>query len=139
MKIKNLYITKDDLHRLNDLINSERVLPSRDADRAEALQREIERARVVSAAKIDPDVVTMNSRVILEDLDTRQEFPFELVYPDQADLDADKVSVLAPVGTAILGYRVGDTVRHDVPGGQRKLVIKKMLYQPDDSACPAGS
>jgi regulator of nucleoside diphosphate kinase len=130
MEAKKLYITDDDLRCINQLLDSAAPCHSKDSGHLEMLRAEVRRARVVPSSKIDPDVVTMNSRVLIKDMDTREEFSFEVVFPCDADPDAGKISVLAPVGTAILGYKVGDTVAHEVPGGKRKLAIKKMLYQP---------
>lgn len=130
MEAKKLYITDNDLRRINELLDSAVPCHSKDIGHLDQLREEVRHARIVPSSKIDPDVVTMNSRVLIKDMDTREEFPFEVVFPCDADPDAGKVSVLAPVGTAILGYKVGDTVAHEVPGGKRKLTIKKMLYQP---------
>ena len=77
------------------------------------------------------DVVTMNSRVQLVDLDTGEAMTYTLVFPDDADLRQGKISVLAPIGTAMLGYRVGDTFEWRVPAGLRRLKIEAILYQPE--------
>lgn len=73
----------------------------------------------------------MNSTVHLVDLDTQEEMVYTLVFPDQADLALEKISVLAPIGTAMLGYGVGDTFAWQVPDGVRRLLIKDVLYQPE--------
>ena len=73
----------------------------------------------------------MNSVVSLKDLDTKEEMVFRLVYPGETDFDEEVVSVLAPVGTAVLGYRVGDTIEWEVPGGMRRLQIMEILHQPE--------
>ena len=76
-------------------------------------------------------VVTMNSKVLLEDLDNRERMTVTLVFPADANADEGAVSVLAPVGTAILGYSEGDVVEWPVPDGVRRLKIRKVVYQPE--------
>jgi regulator of nucleoside diphosphate kinase len=91
-----------------------------------ALERELRRAQVLPYAKVPRNVVTMNSAVQLRDLDTDELEKYELVYPDDADIDRDRISVLAPVGTAVLGYRVGDVIEWPVPAGVRRLRVEKV-------------
>ena len=81
------------------------------------LEAELKRARIVPAEDVPRDVVTMNSKVLLYDLDTREREVFTLVYPWQADADNYRISVLAPVGTAMIGCRVGDVIKWPVPAG----------------------
>ncbi|MGH7229846.1 MAG: GreA/GreB family elongation factor [Nitrospiraceae bacterium] len=76
----------------------------------------------------------MNSRVRFKDLDTTQDKVYTLVFPFEAKLEQQKISVLAPIGTAILGYRVGDTVEWLALGGTRKVQIEEILYQPEAEA-----
>jgi regulator of nucleoside diphosphate kinase len=76
----------------------------------------------------------MNSTVRLRDLDTGEEETYTLVYPAQANVEENRISVLAPVGTAIIGYRVGDAVTWRVPGGRVRLRVEEVLYQPERAA-----
>jgi regulator of nucleoside diphosphate kinase len=73
----------------------------------------------------------MNSRVRLKDLETNEEKVYTLVFPSEADLSQQKISVLAPIGTAILGYRIGDTVEWRVPAGVKNMRIEDILFQPE--------
>ena len=73
----------------------------------------------------------MNSRIQLTDMETGDVLVFQIVYPLDADFDDGKISVLSPIGTALLGCRVKDVILWDVPKGTRKLKIDKMLYQPE--------
>jgi regulator of nucleoside diphosphate kinase len=75
----------------------------------------------------------MNSTACLEDLDTEEEETYTLVFPENADLGQGKISVLAPIGTAMLGYEVGDTFEWEVPAGKRRLRVKRIIYQPEAS------
>jgi regulator of nucleoside diphosphate kinase len=95
------------------------------------LRTELDRADIVRPDEVPRNVVTMNSTVVLRDLDTKEKETYTLVFPDEADIANDRLSVLAPVGTAILGERVGDVVRWRVPQGWRRLTVERVLYQPE--------
>ena len=82
------------------------------------LRRELERATIVEADAIGDDVVTMNSTVTFENIDTGKEFVLNLVYPQDIDGSAGKVSILAPVGSALLGLSVGQSIEWQAPGGK---------------------
>jgi len=93
------------------------------------LEDELSKAIIVDSAQISPDVITMNSKALLQ-LDG-EDVEVSLVYPDDADLGGMNISVFSPIGTAILGYREGSTVEWEVPSGISKIQIKKILYQPE--------
>lgn len=133
MSGKPIQITQFDLERLQKLLLDARATDYRKSEYLEKLQAEIDRARVVQPKDIPSDVVTMNSTVSIEDLDTKEEEVYTLVFPEDADVQQGKISILAPIGTAMLGYEVGDTFEWDVPAGKRRLLIKKILYQPEAS------
>lgn len=76
----------------------------------------------------------MNSELALRDLDTGEEMVFRVVFPSEANADQHRISVLAPLGTAVLGYRAGDAIEWAVPGRTRRVRIESMLYQPEASA-----
>jgi regulator of nucleoside diphosphate kinase len=94
-----------------------------------ALDREINRAKVIDMTRISPDVVTMNSRVRLQL--NGKEAVVSLVYPIDANPEAQRMSVLSPVGTAILGYSEGDSIRWETPAGVDAIRIDRILYQPE--------
>jgi regulator of nucleoside diphosphate kinase len=73
----------------------------------------------------------MNSSFRLRDLETGEEVVYTLVFPAKADSSSGKISVLAPIGTAVLGYRVGDVVEWQVPAGMKKFKVEAILYQPE--------
>ena len=83
------------------------------------------------ASAVPSDVITMNSRAELLDLDTGERLDFVLVFPEDADLAADKISVLAPIGAGMLGYRVGDVFERQAPEGLRRLKVTAVTYQPE--------
>ena len=131
MEPRDIYITDYDLARLKELLQAGIGLAERDRPSLETLQGELDRAHIVEPAAVPNDVVTMNSQVRLTDVDTNEEQVYTVVFPSQANLDQGKISILAPIGTAVLGYRVGDTVKWPVPGGIKTLRIKEIVYQPE--------
>jgi len=131
MDSRDIYITDYDLTRLKELLEVGIGFAGRDRPCLQSLQGELDRAHIVEPAGVPPEVVTMNSRVRLIDVATNEEQVYTLVFPSQANLAHGKISILAPIGTAILGCRLGDTVEWQVPCGVRKLRIEEMLYQPE--------
>ncbi|MGH8470236.1 MAG: nucleoside diphosphate kinase regulator [Gammaproteobacteria bacterium] len=131
MDPRDIYITKFDLARLQELLQVGISFKERDRDYLESLQNELDRAHIVDSTAIPHNVVTMNSRVRLKDMETDEEKIYTLVFPSDADIERYRISILAPIGTAILGYRAGDTVDWLVPAGKRKVRIQEILYQPE--------
>lgn len=128
---RKIYITEVDKMRLEELIEVADVTDNRHRQNLEALADELDKAEVVPSKAVPPDVVTMNSKVVLRDIDTSEEMIYSLVFPRDANLEAGAISVLAPIGTAILGYATGDVVEWTVPSGMRRIKIEKILYQPE--------
>ena len=131
MEPRDIYITKYDLARLKELLQVGISFAERDRQSLESLQNELDRAHIVEPTAVPHDVVTMNSHVRLKHLDTNEEKVWMLVFPSEANLEQQKISILAPIGTAILGYRAGDTVDWQVPAGRRTVRIQEILYQPE--------
>ena len=130
-KVKKIYITESDRNRLLELIDRFRNNITKDMGNLLQLEQELKRAEIVEPKKIPKTVVTMNSKVKLLNTDDGSEMVFEVVYPSDADAMNDKISIFAPIGTAILGYRVGDEVEWQVPAGMRRFRIEELLYQPE--------
>jgi regulator of nucleoside diphosphate kinase len=131
MTNREICITENDRKRLTELIRVAHDFGDRIRHDLKGLEEELSKAKVVASQDIPPDVVTMNSKVVLVDVDTHEEMNFRLVFPQDADVDMGFISVLAPIGTAILGYAKGDIVEWPVPSGVRRLQIKDILYQPE--------
>lgn len=131
MPRRKIHITQIDLQRLCRVVASELDLHDGSSRHLTELIAELERAEVVLSDEIPDDVVTMNSTVVLRDLDTNVTETYTLVYPNHANIARNRLSVLAPVGTAILGYHVGDVVRWRVPAGVRRLRIQEVVFQPE--------
>jgi regulator of nucleoside diphosphate kinase len=128
-----LYVADDDRFRLDALVRRTAVYDLQESQYLAALAGELRRAKVVARSHMPPDVVTMNSTVRLSDLETGEAETYTLVYPEEADIEANRISVLAPVGTALLGYRAGDVVEWPVPAGVRRFRVEEVLSQPADA------
>lgn len=129
-----IFITSSDAEKLHELIRSVQHTPEyRNSEYIKMLAQELERSQVVEAQAIPPDVITMNTEAVLFDVDANEEMTYKLVFPEDADPLAGRVSVLAPIGTAMLGFRVGDTFEWDTPGGKAKIRVEKIIYQPEAS------
>ncbi|WP_182866574.1 nucleoside diphosphate kinase regulator [Stieleria mannarensis] len=140
MAKKRIIITNKDRERLEDLFKSTLAAVFRNKPYLNDLRGELDRASVVAPEEVPGDVITMNSIVRLKDMQTKEVETFTLVYPDEANIKGGKLSVLAPLGTAILGYRVGDLVRWTVPSGKGCWRVEELLYQPERdgiAACPS--
>jgi regulator of nucleoside diphosphate kinase len=120
-----IHITEMDQSRLQDLIESEQ------GPAIVELEHEIERAIVVAPQQVAEDVVTMNSRVVLHLDDDEREV--SLVYPQDADERAGKLSILSDIGAAILGYRKGDAIDWVVSDRTRRIQIDRLIYQPESA------
>ncbi len=129
MKKRKICITQQDQARLEELL----LTAGNERERADLAEMaaEINRASVVEASRIPASVVTMHSKVKLQDLDTGEKMVFTLVFPDEANIEAGKISVISPIGTAILGYAAGDEIAWKVPAGTRRIKIEEVLFQPE--------
>lgn len=124
-------ISSLDAVRLERLFDS---LRSNQSPNMDDLQAELDRAHIVEPREIPPDVVTMNSTVTFRVESSDKEFSLTLVYPNDAGDSSTKISILAPVGSALLGLREGDEISWPKPGGGLLLVrILKVMYQPERS------
>ncbi|MBZ0300847.1 MAG: nucleoside diphosphate kinase regulator [Anaerolineae bacterium] len=122
-------ITSLDMQRLRNLLDKPDLMQQKPY--LLELEREIEQAVVVQSSEVPPDTITMNSTVQLIDLQTGEDLILTLVYPDRANISEGRISVLAPVGMAILGCSEGETVQWEVPDGFRSLKVDHILYQPE--------
>lgn len=123
----NIIITDADLERLMAVVDQN------DTSASAALEAELQRATVVKPAVVPPDVVTMNSEVVYEDCETGARRQVRLVYPKDADARLGRVSVLAPIGSALLGLRVGQSIEWAVPNGTKRIRVVEIRYQPEAS------
>lgn len=131
MRKRAIYVTEVDFRRLSELFAGTRLWNKKDREYLSNLEEELEQANVVPSRYIPADVVTMNSQVRVRDPDAGKELVLTLAFPAQADYEQGKVSILAPMGTALLGYRAGDTIEWQAPAGRRRLRVEQVLYQPE--------
>jgi regulator of nucleoside diphosphate kinase len=127
MRNSSITISSSDFSELSALVDSARLGRRVPAESLDALERELSRATVVDPSEVPAGVVTMNSTVWFRDLDTDEIERYTLVYPSNADVRHDRISVLAPIGTALLGYRTGDIVKWRVPSGKRRFEIADVV------------
>jgi len=131
MKTRTLFVTEYDMKRLQKLLAVEKRHGFEKKEHLKELENELDRSTVVKSCDIPNDVITMNSMISLLDMDTEKKMKYTLVFPDHADSDNGKISILAPIGTALIGYRKGDIIKWKVPGGEARLKVLDILYQPE--------
>ena len=124
-------VTQLDYLRLNNLIQNLRDNRSVDAAYLKFLGLELKKAIKVDSKSITPDFVTMNSVMNVVFLDNSKSMELRLVYPQHANFSKGLISVLSPLGCALLGYRAGDIVTFKAPKGEQRVQIEKVIYQPE--------
>ncbi|HET6907258.1 MAG TPA: nucleoside diphosphate kinase regulator [Rhodanobacteraceae bacterium] len=124
----SIVLTSNDVQRLETMLDSAQY---RDAPGAEALRAELERARVVAPQELPRDVISMNSTAECVDEASGRARALTLVYPREADAAQGRISVLAPVGAALLGMKVGQSIDWPAPSGTLRLRVTAVRYQPE--------
>jgi regulator of nucleoside diphosphate kinase len=135
LRQRALLVPEPDARRLRGLLAARRQSGWRDETHLNELELELERALPVATDAVPADLVVMDSVVSVLDLANRERREYTLVYPAEADLEAGRISVLAPLGTALLGYREGDDVEWLMPGGLRRLRILKVRSRHEPAVC----
>lgn len=138
MRNSPIVITRPDAARLRGLLYRAAGGSAFDQEHLEELAAELERAQVVEPQAVPSGVVTLHSRVQYVDTATGERREVTLVFPAEADIAAGRISVLAPLGTALMGFREGDVVEWLMPGGMRRLRLEK-VWPPVDTEVPAAS
>jgi regulator of nucleoside diphosphate kinase len=118
-----LILTKDDYKLLTSYLKGAWGKTAFDQQNAEDLKAELKKAKIVDKNKLPLDVVRLNSRVTIKAEDKSQIMELILVTPDKANIKENKISILAPIGTALLGFRLGDKIKWQVPAGSRTFTI----------------
>jgi regulator of nucleoside diphosphate kinase len=129
----DIIVTAPDYAELSSVITFTGKVSQRAKWELRLLENELKRARIVAPEDVPPDVITMNTRAELLDLESGERMEFTLVLPVDENINDGKISVLAPLGTAMLGYRVGDEFDWHVPHGLRRLKVIKLHFQPEAS------
>lgn len=126
--VTGLIISKNDYEKLSALLSSAR------SETADLLQLELDRAQVIETEGVLPDVICMNSTVEYVDLETQKKHHVTLVYPEFANIEEKKISVLAPIGAALIGLRVGQTITWPLPNGvEKKIQVVSVTTQLDSN------
>ena len=129
--MRPIHVTGQDKERLQDLLAEVAVSDPRKHGDLNALLQELQRAVIVDPKEVPNDVITMNSRADLLDLESGENLTFTLVFPADANVEEGKISVLAPIGAGMLGYRVEDEFEWNVPAGVRRMRVTRVEYQPE--------
>lgn len=126
--MSQIYITAFDKDRLTNLLDKKLRLDDYD----QALLAELKQANVVEPQAIPNDVITMNSQCRLKE-ENGETWDCTLVFPEDADYEQDKISILSPVGCSLIGNKIGSTVSFPSPKGEKKVTVEDILYQPERS------
>ena len=129
MDDRQIEISEPNARLLRGLLRT-RNAATHDQEHLDDLRVELERALVLDPSRLSPNVVTLHAAVRVRDLESGHRQELTLVSPSEANVSAGRISVLAPLGTALLGYRQGDVVERVMPGGLRRLLIEEVLQQP---------
>lgn len=129
-----IYISREDYSRLRLLVAT--ALHSNASAALQKLREELDRAAVIDPAAFPAGVVTMDSTVEFEDLGTSEIEEYTITFPENANVERKRISILAPIGTALIGCRVGDVVKWSTPGGIRQLKVRRVTT-PTASPAPA--
>ncbi len=127
----NIKITELDYVRLSRLVSSSQSEKMIEIENLNAFIHEIDRAEKVDSKNIAPEFVTMNSVVNVLNRATDKPMTIKIVYPMDADFKKSFISILSPLGSALLGYKIGDTVQYEAPKGKMKMTIQSIYYQPE--------
>jgi regulator of nucleoside diphosphate kinase len=131
--MKKLILNKLDYLRIKKAIESAKQVKSINDTEAGNLIKELDSATIVEPTQIPSDIVTMNSIVQISFLNAPRQIQFQIVYPRDANLKENKISIFSPIATALIGYKEGDEVEWIVPAGPTRLKIDKIIYQPEAS------
>ncbi len=129
--MNQIILSRLDYARIKKCINDAKKSKSITDNEAESLLNELESAKIVEPGAIPPNVVTMNSVIKISFLKHKKQVQFQIVYPDQANLKENKISIFSPIATALIGYRTGDEIEWIVPAGLTKIRIDEIIYQPE--------
>lgn len=129
--MNRIILNRLDFSRIHKCISDAKKTNAIGINEAEILLNELHSAEIVEPEEIPGDVVTMNSIVKIRFLNSNKSIQIQIVYPDEANIKENKLSIFSPVATALLGYRVGDEIEWIVPLGLTKLKIDEIVYQPE--------
>lgn len=129
--MSQIIINKNDYTRIHQSINLAKQNNGIKKDEAEKLMNELKSAKLVEPKDMPGNVVTMNSVVKIHFQNNKQKMQFKIVYPKDANLKENKISIFSAVASALIGYKVGDEIEWLLPSGMTKIVIDEIIYQPE--------
>ena len=119
-------LLKNDYDILNGYVKNLQGMQVNEKENFGKLYEELKKAKVVTAEEFPDDVVRLDSSVVIRDMKTRRDMTLTIVLPQKADIKQKKVSVLAPVGTALIGFKKGQIVSWEVPSGKKDFKIMEV-------------
>lgn len=119
-------LLKNDYEILNEYVKNLHGMQVNEKENFRKLNQELEKAQLVNVDQFPKDVVRLDSTVVIKDMETKRDMTITVVLPQSADIKQKKVSVLAPVGTALLGFRKGTKVSWEVPAGRKDFMIMEV-------------
>lgn len=122
-----------DCSRIQRCIKDAMRVNSISSREAASLVKELNSATIVDPEQIPSNIVTMNSIVNISFLNTSKQVRFQIVYPEDANVKENKISIFSPIATALIGYKVGDEIEWIVPAGVTSIRIDEIVYQPEAS------
>jgi regulator of nucleoside diphosphate kinase len=131
--MKNLIMSQLDASRIRQLVAHRNGNDAFSGSDVNKLLQEINQAKLVEPKKVPSDVITMNSIVKIKNVKLNKSFTIHLVYPSLANTKEGKISIFAPIATALLGYRQGDRIEWEIPAGKTELLIEEIIYQPESA------
>lgn len=128
--MSTIIINKLDFERIQKCMAEAKQKKAINAVEAEKLSNELKKAKLVNPHKITSNIVTMNSVVRIR-FGNNKEAEFKIVYPFQANIRENKISIFSPIATALIGYKIGDKIEWTIPSGKTTIEIIDILYQPE--------
>jgi regulator of nucleoside diphosphate kinase len=122
-------LTKSDYEILNSYVKNLHGMQVNEKENFSKLSGELKKAQVIDDASLPANIVRLGSTVVVKDLMTKRDLTVTIVLPQQADIKQKKVSVLAPIGTALIGFKKGQTVSWDVPSGKKDFKIMNVINE----------
>ncbi|WP_417429952.1 nucleoside diphosphate kinase regulator [Halpernia sp.] len=129
--MNQITMNKQDFSRIRQSISQAKKSNTIKIEEAEILLKELNSAKLLNPEEISADLVTMNTEVEILFKNTNKSATIKIVYPQDANIKERKISIFSPVASALIGYKVGDEINWKLPSGETKIVITKIIYQPE--------
>jgi regulator of nucleoside diphosphate kinase len=127
MSNKIIYITDRDHKRLQDLVKTAKEYNEEDKEYLNNLQNELDKATLIEEIRLPSGIVAMYSCVEIYDVSSKETLRYSIVFPEEADIDQQKISILSPLGTALIGEKEGTEIEIKLISGKRKFIINRVI------------